>query len=213
MSGVSTPFLFGEDFRQPGSGRRGPGDRERVAERQQREALELEAFERGRAAGRAEAEAETARLKVSALQRLADEVGRSSATLDARTAEVEDEALAFFSALATALAGQALAREPLSAIEEGAREAFRHLRGVPHLVARVHSDLVEDVDAALRGLAREHGFEGRIVVIGSEELRPGDARLEWADGAVVADRRQHEAAISALLSRIGIGATRGAGYP
>ena len=203
-SGNATPFLFGEDLRQPMPGRR-TGDRERMAEQQERETLEREAFERGRAAGRQEAEAETARLRAAALQRVADEAARATATLDDRAREIEDEALRFFVGLADALAGRALAREPLAAIAQAAREAFRHLRGVAHLVARVHADLVEEVDEALRGLAREHGFEGRIVVIGSEEIAPGDARLEWADGAVVTDRRAHEAAIADVLSRSGVG--------
>lgn len=207
-SGGATPFLFGEDLRQPVPGRRA-SDRERAAEEQQREAIEREAFERGRAAGRAEVEAETARLRALALQRVADEAARATATLDDRAREIEDEALRFFVALADTLAGRALAREPLAGIAQAGREAFRHLRGVAHLVARVHADLVEDVDEALRALAREHGFEGRIVVIGSDEIAPGDARLEWADGAVVTERRSHEVAIADVLSRCGVGEQAG----
>lgn len=207
----ATPFLFGEDLRQPASARQAVADLERVAERQLRESIEREAFERGREAGRAEAEAEADRLRATALERLAAEAAGALGAIDARAAAIEDEALGFFVALADTLAGRAIAREPLAAIAEAAREAFRHLRGVPHLVARVHADLVEDVDAMLHRLAREHGFDGRIVVIGSDEIQPGDARLDWADGAVVTDRRAHELAIASVLSRAGIGDASGTG--
>ena len=194
----ATPFLFGEDLRQPASARQAVADLE---------SIEREAFERGREAGRAEA----GQTRVTALERLAVEAARAIGALDARAAMIEEESLRFFVALADAVAGRALAREPLAAITEAGREAFRHLRGVPHLVARVHADLVEDVDAMLHRLAREHGFDGRIVVIGSDDIAPGDARIDWADGAVVTDRRAHELAIASVLSRAGIGDASGTG--
>lgn len=196
----TTPFLFGEDLGQPDSARQSVADLQRIHEEQQRELLEREAFERGRLAGRAEAEAETGRLRVIALDRIAKEAGRAITTVDGQAAVIEGEAIEFFTTLAKTLAGRAIAREPLATITDGAREAFRHLRGVPHLVARVHESLVEDVDAALRVMAREHGFEGRIVVIGSDDIAIGDARLDWADGAVLAERSALDAAVEAVLA-------------
>jgi flagellar assembly protein FliH len=201
---TATPFLFGDDLRQPAAARKAAADRGRLAEEQARAEIEREAFERGRAAGRAEAEAETARLQVTALDRIGAEAERALAALDGRAAAIEDEALAFFTALAETLAGRALAREPLGAVADAAREAFRHLRGVPHLVARVHESLVEAVDELLRGLSREQGFEGRIVVIGQEDIAPGDARLDWADGAVVAEREALRRAVDDVLARFGL---------
>ena len=199
----ATPFSFGEDLRPSAAARRAADDLARIAEEQQREAAARDAFEQGRQAGRAEAEAEIARMRLHALERIAMEAGRTLDGLDARAASAEDEALVFFTTLARTLAGRALAEQPLAAIRDAAREAFRHLRGVPHLVARVHESLVEDVDAALRAMSREHGFEGRIVVIGSDEIAPGDARLDWADGAVVAERSTVEATVADVLTRAG----------
>jgi flagellar assembly protein FliH len=205
----ATPFSFGEDLRPSAAARRAADDLARIAEEQQREAAARDAFEEGRRAGRAEAEAEIARLRLHALERIAMEAGQALEGLDARAAVAEDEALAFFETLARTLAGRALAEQPLAAIREAAREAFRHLRGVPHLVARVHESLVEDVDVALRTMSREHGFEGRIVVIGSDEIAPGDARLDWADGAVVTERGAVEAAVADVLARSGYSGTLG----
>ena len=205
---AAIPFLFGDDLRQPAAARQAVAELSRLAEEQQRaalerEAIEREAFERGREAGRREADAEIGRARCAALERIALEAGRVLATVDGRAATVEDEALSFFGTLAAKVAGRALAREPLAAIADAAREAFRHLRGVPHLVARVHESLVEDVDLALRAMARDSGFEGRIVVIGSDQIVPGDARLDWADGAVVAERGALDAAVESVLTQVG----------
>lgn len=201
MKPAATPFLFGDDLRHPSAARQAADDLARLAAEQQRAVLDQEAFERGRAAGRAEAKAETARLNALALGRIAAEIARAADAIDGRAAVIEDEAIGFFTTLAQRLAGRALAREPLAPIQDAAAEAFRHLRGVPHLVARIHESLVEEVDAALRKMAREAGFEGRIVVIGAEDIPPGDARLEWADGAVLADRGTLEATIGDVLTR------------
>lgn len=201
MKAPATPFLFGDDLSRPAAARQAEDDLARAAEARQRAALEQEAFARGHAAGRAEAEAETARFHALALGRIADEIARAGGAIDAEAAAIEDEALVFFAALARRLAGRALDREPLAPIRDAAAEAFRHLRGVPHLVARIHESLVEEVDAALRRMAREAGFEGRIVVIGAEDIPRGDARLEWADGAVVADRAALEEAVGRVLAQ------------
>jgi flagellar assembly protein FliH len=80
-----------------------------------------------------------------------------------------------------------------------ARGALRHLRGVPHLAVRVNDSLVEETEALLRRLARERGFEGRLVVLGEPDLALGDARIEWADGGIVRERARIEAAITQAL--------------
>jgi flagellar assembly protein FliH len=190
------PFLFGEDLRAP-------PDREgerRAAERDRREAAERDAFARGLAQGRADAEAEAARRTADALDRIASSAGDVLRTVDGRVEAVESEALLFFRALAERFAGRALAADPLAAVADAAAVAFRQVRDVPHLAIRLAPNLVDGADLLLRGMARERGFEGRIIVIGDDEIEPGDARIEWADGGVVRDRRDLEAAVSAVLS-------------
>ena len=48
----------------------------------------------------------------------------------------------------------------------------------------------------MQKIARERGFEGRLVIMGEPEIAPVDARLEWADGGVV----REGAAIGAALA-------------
>jgi flagellar assembly protein FliH len=190
-------FLFGEDFRGPTP--EDVAEREAAAEAAHQAALRR-AFEDGVEEGRRQAAAETERRLAIATERLAGEASARFAALDVAVEQVETEALAYFDALARRLAGSALASQPLAAVADAAATAFRHLRGVPHLVARVGTPLVDDTEELLRRSSREHGFEGRIIVVGDEELGPGDVRLEWAEGGVARDQTRFETALGTALA-------------
>jgi flagellar assembly protein FliH len=71
---------------------------------------------------------------------------------------------------------------------------------VPHLVVRVNQALVEAVEARVQRIARERGYEGRLVVIGEPEIAPSDGRIEWADGGVVREQARIEAAVDGALA-------------
>lgn len=190
MSGAH--FLFDRDFRNPQA-----TDARRVAALQEAEAM---GYARGLEEGRRQAEAQMAARLADTVARLSHAAAGLLAGADADRAAMQEEGLAFALALGRKLAGEALARQPLAAIGELAREAFGHLRGVPHLVVRVNEALVDDVDAMMKRMARERGYEGRIVVMGEPDVPPGDARLEWADGGMARE-----------LSRLHAEAARAAG--
>lgn len=197
MTTSARRFLFGEDFREP----RPADTRERDTEREAaHEQAIRDSYEAGRQAGRREAEAEMARQLADALGRLEGLLPAVLERSDKAAAEAEAECLHYFDTLARKLAGSALNDRPLAAVADAAVAAFRHLRGVPHLAVRVSAPLVEEAESLLRRLAREQGFEGRIIVLGDEDLLPGDARLDWGDGGVVRDRATFEAAIDRALA-------------
>ncbi|MFL5326707.1 MAG: flagellar assembly protein FliH, partial [Microvirga sp.] len=134
-------------------------------------------------------------------ERLAGAAGALLAGAEARHARIEEEAVALALAFAQKIAGEALDADPLGPIADAARAALQHLRGVPHLAVRVNDALVEEVDGMLKRLARERGFEGRIVVLGEPDIALGDARLEWADGGIVRERGRFEDAIGGAASQ------------
>jgi flagellar assembly protein FliH len=177
----ATKFLFNQDFRDTGGDKK---TREALAE------AEKAAFARGLAQGRAEAEARTEARIADALGRLADHARRLLSETEGEKGRVEREAVELALAVAGKIAGEALAKQPLTTIEAAARQAFEHLRGVPHLAVRVNESLVEEVDSLMRKLSREKGFEGRVVVLGEPHIPPGDAKLEWADGGVIRDAQR-----------------------
>lgn len=192
-------FLFDTDFRprpdNPATVKEAAALAETVAR------AEAEGYARGLREGQAMAEQQIQARLSDAITRLGLAAAGLIGQSDVRDLSREDEAMDFAVALARKIAGEALDAQPLAAIGDAARAALQHLRGVPHLVVRVHESLVDDSEALVKRLARERGFEGRLVVLGEPDLAPGDARMEWADGGVVRDRARIEAAV---LSAIGI---------
>lgn len=188
-------FLFEQDFRQPRFN--AAVDDGALQEAEER------GFARGVGEGQQRTQAQTEARLAAALERLAEGAAQLIGAADRRQADLEREALAFAVALARKLAGDALAAEPLAAIAEAARDAFQHLRGVPHLVVRVNEGLVEPVDALIQRIARERGFEGRLVVLGEPDIARADVRLEWADGGVIRDQARIEEAVAEIFRTAG----------
>jgi flagellar assembly protein FliH len=193
----ATRFLFGNDFRQ-----RPPEPTPDPRHEAALEEVEARGYMRGLADGQRHVEAEAKARIAAALESLASQFDAVLTSLDAHRTDTETLAVNFALALARKLAGAALDRDPLAPIEAAATQCFQHLRGVPHLVARIDPALVESVDELLRRLARERGYEGRIVTLGDPDIATGDVRLEWADGGVARDRSRIEAAAAELLGRI-----------
>ncbi len=82
-----------------------------------------------------------------AMTRLALSAAGLLAAADAQEAEREAQAAEVAMLIARKVAGEALDAQPLAGIGEAARSALQHLRGVPHLVVRVHDSLVEEAEA------------------------------------------------------------------
>jgi flagellar assembly protein FliH len=183
------PFLFETDFRSA----RPSAESRRAAEAAAH--AEAEAHARGVQEGRIQAEAQLQGRLADAVTRLALAAAGLIAQADARDAEREAQAVEVAILIARKVAGDALDAAPLAGIGEAARTALQHLRGVPHLVVRVHESLVSEAEILVKRLARERGYEGRLVVLGDPDMAAGDARIEWADGGIVRERARIEAAV------------------
>lgn len=192
-SQTKTPFLFETDFRRP------QPSRETVRAAEAADQAAAQAHARGVQEGRAQAEAQAQGRLSDAMTRLALAAAGLIAQADARDAEREAQAVEVAVLLARRIAGDALDARPLAAIGEAARAALQHLRGVPHLVVRVHDALVDEAEGLMKRLARERGYEGRLVVLGDPDMEAGDARIEWADGGIVRERARIEAAVLDVL--------------
>jgi flagellar assembly protein FliH len=184
-------FLFDRDFRNPDGGAKNAAALQAAEER---------GLQRGRAEGRKQAQAEAETQLANAVKRLTDAAVTLLAGVDAHHARLEEEAVAFGTTLGRKLAGAALGSQPLEGITAAARASFEHLRGVPHLVVRVNDALVEPVNGLIQRLARERGYEGRLVVMGDPGIAPGDGRIEWADGGIIRDQKQIDEAVTRALS-------------
>jgi flagellar assembly protein FliH len=151
--------------------------------------------------GKLEAENEqTARL-AEAMEQVARMLDLLRLELDGIQASASHEAIHFAHAFGRKLAGKLLDAVPLTLIEQTARAIFDDLRGQPHVAVRLAPDLVDAARDRLTAIAREKGFEGRLIVMGEPEIPPGDVRIEWADGGIIRDRVQTEQTVAAGVER------------
>ncbi len=168
-----------------------------VAEHERRLAAACDmARQQGFAEGKAEAEAEFTAHLARATESLSFAMQGVRSDLDGIQAMASAEAVMFAQAFARHLAGRLLDGAPMAQIEEAARRVFDDLRGQPHVAARVSPALADATKERLSLIARERGFEGRLIVLGEPEIADGDIRIEWADGGIVRERAAAERQLS-----------------
>jgi flagellar assembly protein FliH len=153
------------------------------------------------AAGKTDAEARAATLKAGAMSNVGDGVARLLATVGEMHAAMRAESVELALAVAKKLAESALKAFPLHEIEELVVDCLHKLHREPRLVVRVPSDISDDLQAEIHGLADRHGFAGRIVVLPEQSLRGADCRVEWAGGGLERDFSANLAAIDEAVAR------------
>lgn len=193
---ATAKFQFEEDF----------GAREKptitLVEHERRRAdAESVAYRNGFAAGHAQAEKETAQHIANTLDVVAGGLERIEHALKAIEARLEIEAVEVAVAVASKLAPELIAREPMTEITALATDCFQHLVSAPHVVVRVNAEIYEATQEKLTEIAQARGFEGRLLVQPDAQLVPGDCRIEWAEGGVGRDEASTRAAIDDLVDR------------
>jgi len=191
-------FLFNTDFGpvKEAPAKISPADHEAAVA-----AAELRGYQRGMTAAEVQARTAAERRIAAACERIADAlagIAREMKTIEGR---MEAEAVEVAMAVANRLAPALIAREPIAEIAALATESFTALLSAPHLVVRVNNELYAMACERLDEIARNRGFEGRLVVLGEADIALGDCRIEWADGGVIRDRAAIAAAIDDLVGR------------
>jgi len=193
-------FMFDDDFASAGE-----KEADRAKSQAALEAAVAEAEARGFRAGHAKALADTQvevqRRNAAALERIGATLATMASGLNAIERRLEAEAVEVAVAVASKLAPELIAREPFAEISALAADCFNHLVGAPHVVVRVNDALYADARERVEEIARMSGFDGRLVVLAEPDIRPGDCRIEWADGGLTRDRAATEAAIAEAVGR------------
>ena len=159
------------------------------------------AHRNGFAAGHAQAQEEATRHIATTLDVVAGGLERIENALKAIEARLEIEAVEVAVAVASKLAPELIAREPMAEVTALATDCFRHLVSAPHVAVYVGADIHEAAKDKLMEIAQARGFEGRLVVHADAQLAPGDCLMEWAEGGVNRDETATRAAIDELVSR------------
>jgi flagellar assembly protein FliH len=171
---------------------------------------EATAYRNGMAAAEVQARTEAERRSAQAIERIGQAIEGVARGLAGVEGRLESEAVEVAMAVARKLCPALIAKEPFAEISALAAECFRQIMATPHIVVRVNDDLYagHPVKDQLETIARNRGFEGRLIVLAEPEIAAGDCRIEWADGGITRDRAATEAVIGDVVGRY-IAARRG----
>jgi flagellar assembly protein FliH len=194
-------FLFDVDF-SPSGAAKVSAPTISVADHEESLAeAETRGYRNGMQAAEAQARTEVERRTAAAFERIGAAIAGLQASLTTIERRFEADAVEVAVEVARKLASALIAREPLAEVTALADGCFRELLAAPHIVVRVHESLYAAAREKLQDIARSRGFEGRLVVMGENDLAVGDCRIEWADGGLVHDRTATEAAIAQAVDR------------
>lgn len=173
-------FLFDTDFSATGDGAAPPPRVRRAVPAEEVEKLKADAY----LAGTASVEAKAVQAQAMAVGKVAEAVLQMLGALDEAIEKHRQDATQIAYAIARKLAGAALAAVPARTIEDVIEKAMAMVPHEPRIVVRAHPDAVAPLKEATTRLGAEHGFGGRMVIIGEAQFRNGDCRIEWADGGM-----------------------------
>src|ERR1700745_1310286 len=192
-------FLFDTDFAAPDKAREKPATPAEIA--QKIAAAEARAYRDGYEAAQREAKAESDRRAALAFEEIGIAIKAIATRFSGIETRMENEAVDVAVAVARKLCSELIAGEPLGEITGLVRDCFSHLVATPHLVVRINERLYEAACERIERLAKQSGFEGRLVILAEPDIETGDCKIEWADGGVVLERVAIEAKINELVGR------------
>ena len=194
MPAAPAKFLFENDFTAGGDGKPSVP----LAEHAQKlKEAEASAYARGFEQAMREATTDAEQRTAATLERIAGMLEGLRGSLEAVEARLETEAVEVAVAVASKLAPELVAREPLAEMAALATNCFRHLVATPHVAVRVNDALHAGASAKLDEIVRRCGLESRLVVLAEPDIAPGDCRIEWADGGIT----RNQAAVTAAIDQ------------
>lgn len=207
---ATSKFLFDVDF-APGAEARAKAQAQAQAQAEpvialaehmaKLQAADAEGYRKGMAAAEAQAKAEAERRTAGALEAISRGLDALGGGLQGIEQRLEAEAVDVAVAIARKLAPELIAQEPLAEIEALAADCFRQLVRAPHVVVRLNDAVYDMAREKLDILARQRGFDGRLVILGEPDIALGDCRIEWADGGITRERAVADTAISEAVKR------------
>jgi len=190
-------FLFDMDFSD--KARERPSTPSEIV--QKIGSAEARAYRDGYEAAQREARAESERRTVLALEEIGIAIKGIAARFSGIEGRMETEAVDVAVAVARKLCSALIAAEPLGEVTGLVGDCFSQLVSTPHLVIRINDALYEAARDQIEWLAKQSGFEGRLVILAEPEIETGDCKIEWADGGVVLERSAIESRIEELVER------------
>lgn len=190
-------FVFETEFSTDGAVVR-TGDTFRQSySRAEMDTLTAAAFEKGKNEETVRANA----MMAEATRRIADAMQTIVGTLRDEAVALRTEAADMALACARKVANAAIAEYPEEEVVAALEDAMNVLRDSPRLMVGVSADMQEQMQVRIGQLAESFGYGAAVVVRADNNVRPGDARIVWGDGAITIDRDDALNRLEAALRR------------
>lgn len=159
------------------------------------------ALAEGIAQGRAETVADTERRIAAGLNAIGSHLGSIDNQVRAVADGLSRNTVELSLAIARQLFPALLRRGGAAEIEALLVQCLETLRAEPAFTIRVPVEQVDEPGERVQAVAATRGYEGRLTVLGDDELKPGDCRIEWAQGGMIRDREQIWSAIETAIEQ------------
>ncbi len=199
MSAEPQKFKFDVEFRPEGDL---ISNAARARQRKVHTQEELDAMlSRARHDGMKVGQVRAAEAVAAAVQELCNVVHESADSAKAQLEELRRDAAGLALICAKKLAQQAVSALPEADVEAALREAIHQAITEPRIVLRASPSVVSAIKDKLDELARDSGYEGRIVASPEADMKGGDCRIEWRGGGAERSIDHLEAAIGEVIAR------------
>jgi flagellar assembly protein FliH len=190
-------FDFGETFDDFSSGTENePTWSAAEVETERAQALQL-GLEQGRAQALAGIEQKIAESSTAIVKHLT----RIDRQVEAAAARIAEEARALALVVGRKLGSELLAQARERDIEALVSEALSLLSDQPHVAIRVNDDLLDGLRTRVEAIARESGYQGKLILLGEPDLDRAGCQIEWADGGMMRDVAHLDADIDRIVRR------------
>lgn len=197
--GAPAKFMFDMDFAAPEKAPERTITEKEVADLVAN--AEARAYRAGFDTASNEARAESDRRIALAMEEINISISNIAHGLNAVETRMEMEAVEVAVSIARKLCGQLIANEPMTELMAMVSDCLRHLTTTPHIVIRINDAIYDAAHDRIERVAKQTGFQGRLVILAEPDIPNGDCKIEWADGGIVLDRGATDAKINELVSR------------
>lgn len=164
------------------------------------DAARTQGFVQGREDGIAEAKAQFNDEFKTTLEKISANLGSVLSTQASNAAIAIEQAENYSLLIAQKIAKAALTQHPTHQIKVLISDCLSHINLMPHLVIRVNQSITELVQKELQPIIEQSGYDGKLVILGEEDMPLGDCMIEWADGGVAHTTQEIVEAISDKLA-------------
>lgn len=164
-----------------------------------------EAYQSGLEAGREQTEAELVQQQEASLEASLSELNRQLAALmpriDASFERARNDAIRAGVQVVQKLFPHLVEQQGDREIRALLEDSLMRLMEEPRIVIRVHDSQLDTLRAQMETIKEGTGYEGKTVLLADQDIRPGDIRMEWADGGVERDSERAWQEIGTLIER------------